>query len=96
MTGSQGGFPGNMNGETDPKLMTTVKKETDSKPGELDSVLNTGNGILPFLNSGSTMLNSSLLNQLQPTTPISIFKGSPELASPSSPITSTLIAIPQS
>ena len=81
--------------ETDPKLLTTVKKEAESKPGELDTILNTGNGILPFLNSGSAMLNSSLLNQLQPTTPISIFKGSPELASPSSPITSSSISLPQ-
>ena len=65
------------------------------KNGDLESVLNAGSSVLPFLNSGSTMLNSSIISQLQPSTPVSIFSGSPTLPSPSSPITSSSSILPQ-
>ena len=78
----------------DSKLIQNVKQESDLKNGDLESVLNAGSSILPFLNNGSTMLNSSMINQLQPSTPVSIFSGSPTLPSPSSPITSSSTILP--
>ena len=77
------------------KLIPPVKKETVLKNGESESSLNPGNSFLPFLNSSSTMLNNSIISQLQPTTLMSNFKGSPTLSSPCSPITSSSTALPQ-
>ena len=69
--------------------------------GPDSNIMQTNNGFLPFMtSSSSTLINSSLLNQLQPTPqPISVLKGTcpnSELSSPpSSPLTAlTATAIP--
>ena len=64
--------------------------------GKDSDIMHTNNGLLPFMtSSSSTLINSSLLNQLQPTPqPISVLKGTCPNSGLSSSSTSPLTALP--